>query len=647
LYRLQYLTIAAGFFIPLALSIFSLANIKITQQRDLSPFSLAIGNLIVAWGLFRYGLFDIVPIARERIVENMSDPVIVLDNQNRIVDINAAALEMIKKPGAEVIGRNSSVAFAKWPMVVELLENFGEQRKEVSTKYEDDMLFFDISLSPIVNQRQELIGRILVARDITRHKTLEVGYRMLSAELEQRVAERTKELQASAARYRAVVENQTEFIVRWKPDGTRTFVNEAYCRYFDITFEQAISSSFISQVVSEDRAAIEEKISRLKSGAVNGETDIHRVMKPDGSIGWQEWTDSVIRSESGQVVELQSVGRDITERKLAEEAVRESEALYRKAIEVAGAVPYRQSYPSEEFHIDYDFIGEGIRQITGYGPEEFSESLWDSLVQESHLAGELAQYSWREAIQRVRTGASPIWQCEHRILTRNGETRWIYEAAVELRDKAGISHGSIGLYQNISERKRAEENLAEAYDTTLEGWAKALELRDKETEGHSRRVTETTLALARTMGFSEQELLHIRRGSILHDIGKMGIPDDILRKHGPLTDEERTIVQKHPDTAHELLKRIPYLEKSLEIPYCHHEKWDGTGYPRGLKGEEIPLAARVFAVVDVWDALSTDRPYRNAWNKEQVAEYLMHESGKHFDPRVVNAFLASVEKGEI
>jgi HD-GYP domain-containing protein (c-di-GMP phosphodiesterase class II) len=149
------------------------------------------------------------------------------------------------------------------------------------------------------------------------------------------------------------------------------------------------------------------------------------------------------------------------------------------------------------------------------------------------------------------------------------------------------------------------------------------------------------------MGFSEEELIHVRRGSILHDIGKMGIPDDILRKKGPLTAEEREVVLKHPRTAYELLKPITYLEKALDIPHCHHEKWDGSGYPRGLKGEEIPLAARIFAIVDVWDALSSDRPYREAWPQEKVAQYIIGESGKHFDPKVVSVFLQMVEKGEI
>ena len=204
-----------------------------------------------------------------------------------------------------------------------------------------------------------------------------------------------------------------------------------------------------------------------------------------------------------------------------------------------------------------------------------------------------------------------------------------------------------GAHLHCTERTQAEENLAEAYDTTLEGWARALELRDKETEGHSRRVTETTLIVAREMDFDKEELVHVRRGSTLHDIGKMGIPDDILRKNDSLTDEERMIVQNHPETAYALLKRIPYLEKALEIPYCHHEKWDGTGYPRGLKGEEIPLAARIFAVVDVWDALSSNRPYREAWSKEKVMQYLRDESGRYFDPKVVDVFLRLLREGKI
>ena len=180
---------------------------------------------------------------------------------------------------------------------------------------------------------------------------------------------------------------------------------------------------------------------------------------------------------------------------------------------------------------------------------------------------------------------------------------------------------------------------------TLEGWSSALDLRDKETEGHTQRVTEMSVDLARAMGVSEAELVQIRRGALLHDIGKMGIPDSVLLKPGPLTEEEWKIMRMHPAYANELLSPIAYLRPALDIPYCHHEKWDGTGYPRGLKGEQIPLAARIFAVVDVWDALRSDRPYRGARHDEDIRRYILDQAGTHFDPKVVPAFLARMDAG--
>jgi putative nucleotidyltransferase with HDIG domain len=164
-------------------------------------------------------------------------------------------------------------------------------------------------------------------------------------------------------------------------------------------------------------------------------------------------------------------------------------------------------------------------------------------------------------------------------------------------------------------------------------------LRDKETEGHTQRVTEITVQLARQMGISEAELIYVRWGALLHDIGKMGIGDHILHKPGPLTDSEWDIMRQHPALAFELLSSIVYLHPALDIPYCHHEKWDGTGYPRGLSGEQIPLTARLFAIVDVWDALRSARPYREAWPETKVRAHLKECSAKHFDPKVVEAFL--------
>ena len=205
-----------------------------------------------------------------------------------------------------------------------------------------------------------------------------------------------------------------------------------------------------------------------------------------------------------------------------------------------------------------------------------------------------------------------------------------------LAGQAAIAIDSSQLFEQL---QRANMELVMAYDRSLEGWAKTLELRDLETEGHSRRVTEKTVQLAREMGVNQEKLSHIYRGSLLHDIGKMGIPDRILHKEGPLDEEEWELMRTHPSLAYELLSGIPYLEEASEIPYCHHERWDGSGYPRGLKGKEIPLAARIFAVVDVWDALGSDRPYRDAWSERKIHRYLRDQAGKEFDPAVVEVFL--------
>ncbi len=211
-----------------------------------------------------------------------------------------------------------------------------------------------------------------------------------------------------------------------------------------------------------------------------------------------------------------------------------------------------------------------------------------------------------------------------------------YNYLETIAGQAAIAIDNAGLFSGL---QRANTELSLAYDTTLEGWSNALELRDMETEGHSSRVTEMVMRLAEEFSISQKEMVHIRRGALLHDIGKMGIPDSILHKPGPLNDDEWEIMKKHPLMAFRLLSPISYLKPALDIPYCHHERWDGSGYPRGLKGEQIPLAARIFAVVDAWDALSFDRPYREAWPHEKVLAYLQDQAGIQFDPQVVEKFI--------
>ncbi|HLF02126.1 MAG TPA: GAF domain-containing protein, partial [Anaerolineales bacterium] len=212
---------------------------------------------------------------------------------------------------------------------------------------------------------------------------------------------------------------------------------------------------------------------------------------------------------------------------------------------------------------------------------------------------------------------------------------WL-DFAETLAGQAAIAIDNLTLFDEL---QRSNTELSLAYDTTLEGWSHALDLRDEETEGHSQRVTEMAVRIGQAMNLAETEIINLRRGALLHDIGKMGVPDSILHKPGKLSDEEWAVMHKHPEYAYNLLKPIAFLNSALDIPYCHHEKWDGTGYPRGLRGAEIPLAARIFAVADVSDALSNDRPYRPAWPPDKVRAYVIEQSGKHFDPQVVEVFL--------
>jgi len=266
---------------------------------------------------------------------------------------------------------------------------------------------------------------------------------------------------------------------------------------------------------------------------------------------------------------------------------------------------------------DLDKVGDFRRAYLLRG-EDFKSYLVSPLVAKGQVKGVL------EVFTRKPILPDPEW----------------YDFLETLAGQTAIAIDNASLFENL---QRSNIELAMAYDATIEGWSRALDMRDHETEGHTERVTEMTLHLAEAMGLKPESMVHIRRGALLHDIGKMGISDSILLKTGPLDEEKWKIMRMHPVYAYELLSPIAYLKPALDIPYCHHEKWDGTGYPRGLKGEQIPLAARIFAVVDVYDALRSDRPYRAAWPEDKVRQYIRDQSGKHFDPQVVDLFMDFLE----
>ena len=300
LYRRQISTVATGFFIPIFFTMLTTAGVEFTPFRDVSPFTFAIGNLIVAWGLFRYHLFDILPIARDIVIDNMEDLVVVLDIQDRIVDINPIALTALGMKSSIVIGQPALIIFEPWPTLIKKFFEPENIKSEVILPSSDKLNHFEIKSTLLFDKGSRYVGRVFVARDVTERVTLQKSLEKLNEELEERVIKRTDELRQSAERYRAVVEHQTEFIVRWKPDRTRTFVNEAYCRYFGLSHEQAMSVDFMKLIVEEDRRLVQENISRLEAGIVDTATEIHRVIKADGSIGWNEWIDTAIRKRTGR-----------------------------------------------------------------------------------------------------------------------------------------------------------------------------------------------------------------------------------------------------------------------------------------------------------------------------------------------------------
>ena len=326
------------------------------------------------------------------------------------------------------------------------------------------------------------------------------------------------------------------------------------------------------------------------------------------------------------------------ERVRMQKALLESEAQFRLMAENASDMISRLTTDGQML-----YVSPACETMLGYTPEELTGTVsFDHIHEED-----------RPTVKNLFTGnrSDTTYTVSYRALHKSGHYVWLESSARAILDRKTDAIIEIQIAsRDITERKKSEkelqdahENLQEAYQRTIEGWVRALDLRDRETEGHTQRVTELTIKVARTLGFSEEELTHIRRGALLHDMGKMAIPDEILQKPGPLNETEWEKMRLHPIYAYEMLSPISYLHPALDIPFCHHERWDGSGYPRGLEGEEIPLIARLFAIVDVWDALCSDRPYRGPMPKEEVITYLREKSGALFEPRLVDVFLAVVE----
>lgn len=435
--------------------------------------------------------------------------------------------------------------------------------------------------------------------------------------------------------------------------------------------------AFLNLVYSIDHSQATKWMDDMKTGRQSREFEF-RILHQNGELRYMLCRGAVMFNTQGEAERFIGTMQDITESKLAEIQIRQQldYLIALRKIDQAITSTFNLhvmlntvlSQVMEQLQVDatdillLDPVGQILEYAAGRGFRSLAAQTAKARVGEGHAGRAVAE---RRVVQVLDLHEKPLVRsmAEEGFvsyfgvpLIAKGNVKGILEIfhrshlqpypewlnfLETLGGQAAIAIENATLFENL---QQSNLDLAMAYDATIEGWSHALDLRDKETEGHTRRVTEITLELARAMNLSAEQMTHIKRGGLLHDIGKMGIPDKILLKDGPLTEDEWKIMRRHPQLALELLSPIAYLKQALDIPYCHHERWDGTGYPRGLKGEQIPLAARIFAVADVWDALTSQRPYRHAWSKEKTLEHILAGRDSHFDPQVVDLFEKFMKK---
>ena len=533
----------------------------------------------------------------------------------------------------------------------------------------DRLLAFFVSDISVLTSLQTYKGWAFVAASAL------LIYALLRRELTLREITEGK-YEESEERYRLLFETSIDAILLTAPDGTVHAANPAACRMFGWTEEEIIQIGRNGLVDLADphlSAALKE---RADEGDFRGELTF---VRKDETKFSGEISTAIFKDDQGNL-RTSMVIRDITERKSAEEKIRQqlthiaalreidqaitssfdmdvslnvllTHAIKLLNVDAAAVLKLNPELKTLVFtagfgfrtnlvktasvHVNESYAGKAVleRRVVRI-PDLTNKS--DNLFSFGFLKDEgfVSYYGAPLIVKGKVIGVLEIFS--RTVIERDAD--W-FNLFTSLAGQAAIAMDNLTLFTDL---QRSNLELSLAYDATIEGWSHAMDLRDKETEGHTLRVTEMTMNLAEELSLSEKELVHMRRGALLHDIGKLGVPDYILHKPGKLTTEEWNIMRQHPTYAFEMLMPIAYLRPALDIPYCHHEKWDGSGYPRGLKGEQIPLAARIFAVIDVWDALITDRPYRLAWTKEKALEYIKEQAGKHFDPFIVDVFLDTI-----
>ena len=609
-----------------------------------------------------------------RLVNEEAYPAALLNRMQGQFLISELGLRNVRRVGTDVQSRKYSIAVKDGNK--ELLARLNEGLYLVSSSgklSEIQEEWFGVYETPSAGAyRPLLIGLGVVGGMLL----ISAG---LSWSLSQQVEKRTRELKQSEEKYRLLVENASEGVVVSCGDEL-VFANRAAAAITGYPLEELIGIKIAQLVHPDDLLMVMDRYQRRLRGEDVPAYYAFRLINRERQVRWLQ-VHAVVIEWDGKPATL-DMFVDISEQRRAEEQIQQQlrhmaalravdmaitasldltttlrVVLEQATVQLGADAASILLLESESQELTYA-AGQGFRRGLDYGlrirlGEGFAgqAALKRRTVRVANLNGG-GDYLWTP--ERIREEgfvsylALPliskdqvkgVLEIFHR-MTWDVDPAWM-NFVEALADQAAIAIDNAQLLKNL---KTANQDLILAYDDTITGWARALEMRDGNTEGHSQRVAELAVELAAAMGLRGETLTHIRRGAILHDIGKMAIPDSILKKSSGLTDEEWQVMKMHPVYSYNLLSQIEFLRPALDIPYAHHERWDGSGYPRGLRGEEIPLAARIFAVVDVWDALTDDRMYRPAWKAEEALDYIRSLSGSQFDPRVVEAFCALMEE---
>jgi PAS domain S-box-containing protein len=602
------------------------------------------------------------------LIENSSDAVALLNAEGRFLYTSASAQRVLGYAPEELVGQNAFELIHpddREVMLAGFMEAVQKPREAATTQLR--VRHKDGSWRWIEGTAQNLLSEPSV-------QALVVNYRDITArkQTEETLIERERLLSEA---------QRIAHIGSWSYDilaDALTYSDEMYL-LFDVSSEefQHNSAGFMAVIYSPDRPMVAKWMEEIRGGSQVGEVEF-LVFRKNSELRYIRCRGAVQVDKAGKPARFIGTAQDVTERKLAEiqirqqiehlTALRKIDQAISSSFDLSVTLDILLSQVISQLHVDaadvllLDSAMQMLEYAAGRGFRTNAVETGSVRLDDSQAARERRlihiEYLEYKPDKRLLNpqGISEGFVCYFGVpLMVKGKVKGVLEMFQRtplqpypewldflntLAGQAAIAIENSTLFENL---EHSNQELSQAYDATIVGWSRALDLRDRETEGHTLRVTEMTLNLTRAFGLPEEQLFYVRWGALLHDIGKMGVPDHILLKSGALTEEEWLVMRSHPDFAYDLLKPIAFLAPALDIPYCHHEKWDGTGYPRGLKGEEIPLVARLFAVVDVWDALRSDRPYRLAWPREKTLEHIKSLSGTHFDPKAVESFLELIE----